>query len=138
MKKIIIMRGVSGSGKSTRAKQLAEQIDNAVICSADQFFMQDGIYDFNPALLGLAHEDCLNRAIDAMTKGNCVIIDNTNTQAYEYEKYVEQANKFGYEVRFEVIGQLDIENLKLYAKRNIHGVSLDILKKQANRIKENL
>lgn len=52
--KIYFLRGVSGSGKSTEAMRLANN-NKDVICSADDYFMKDGEYIFNPSLLAAAH-----------------------------------------------------------------------------------
>jgi predicted kinase len=134
---LIIMRGCSGSGKSTRAKELAKEEPDSIVCSADDFFMQDGKYNFDVKLLGKAHSACLNKAVQAMRLGiKRVIIDNTNTRKWEYEKYIGVAKHLMYEVRTEVVGQLDDASLKVYANRNKHGVSLDIIRKQAERFEQ--
>jgi tRNA uridine 5-carbamoylmethylation protein Kti12 len=54
-KTLYIMRGVPGSGKSTLAKQLAEG-DESKIFSTDDYWMKDGTYQFDPKMLGNAHE----------------------------------------------------------------------------------
>jgi len=135
--RLVIMRGVSGSDKSTRAKEIhdnAGNYDTAVICSADEYFMQDGTYQFDPRLLGQAHAWCRGRASAAMELcADLVIIDNTNTQAWEYETYLSLAARYDYEVEYEVVGQLDDESLELYASRNTHGVPLEVIRKQAQR-----
>jgi len=88
MNKILyIMRGVSGSGKSFKAKQLAGE--NGVICSADDFFVEKGKgeYAFDPNLLGEAHQQCQDRATQAVQQGlSPIIIDNTNTRLWEMKK----------------------------------------------------
>lgn len=141
--KLVIMRGCSGSGKSTKAKQLMSDFlaenkgASAVICSADQFFMEDGEYKFNPRLLSQAHGDCKRRVKEAMKKRtDLIILDNTNTQAWEMVPYEQMSEKFGYETEKIVVGGFDEESLKLYASRNEHGVSLDIIKKQAGRFQK--
>jgi len=58
--KVIIMRGVPGSGKSS---YVARKYPEATVCSADNFFMSaddQGIlhYQFNPAQLSAAHDEC--------------------------------------------------------------------------------
>ena len=95
------MRGVSGSGKSTLARKIAEEFDGfSVIYSTDDFFMVDGEYLFDPKRLGEFHAANVKRAEEAMAD-ECalVIIDNTNTQAWEMKPYVELAEKHGYNVR---------------------------------------
>lgn len=141
MSKMVILRGVSGSGKSTRARELVKQAEannlKALVCSADMFFMDpNGNYVFDSKLLSKAHFWCKTRAELACELGvDLIIIDNTNTQLWEYEKYMNYANYHGYEVEEEVIGQLDEANLKVYANRNKHEVPLNMIRKQAKRFK---
>jgi len=48
------MRGIPGSGKSTTAKKLAGETGK--IHSTDNYFMVDGVYQFNPKNLSENHE----------------------------------------------------------------------------------
>ena len=91
--KVIIMRGISGSGKSTYAKQLSKEYD-AVICSADDYFNKTGNYIFDRNKLKEAHGECLLKADGNLQEGRSVIIDNTNVKKWEYQKYIELANKY--------------------------------------------
>lgn len=130
------MRGVSGSGKSTKARELCEGY-GSVVCSADEYFMADGEYKFDPAKLGQAHAWCQGRFSAALEANvDVVVVDNTNTRRWEYERYVKLAEKAGYEVELVKVGSLDEESLKLYADRNRHGVGPDIIQKQAERFEE--
>lgn len=132
MKKLIIMRGLPGSGKSTYLNSFIEGVKGVVVCSADHFFMKNGEYCFNPKLLGQAHETCKFNAATAMQKGvELVCIDNTNTQKWEYEDYLHMAAKYGYDVVVHVVG--NTTDLELYAKRNTHGVPLTALQRMAAR-----
>lgn len=97
--KLILMRGVSGSGKSTLARELAGKHEGAVILSTDDLFMVEGQYAFDPGMLGENHRRNQERARNEMQeKTPCVIIDNTNTQAWEMKPYVLAALELGYEV----------------------------------------
>jgi len=139
-----IMRGVSGSGKSTRAKELMKEHlqtegASAIICSADQWFVnhETGEYEFDAKKLSQAHAYCRTRADTACELGvGLVIIDNTNTRKWEYEGYLKIAERFGYDVDVEVVGQLDDSNLKVYANRNRHGVDLEVVRAQAKRFEK--
>lgn len=99
--KLIIMQGVPGSGKSTRAKELKEELgDNAVICSTDDYFMVNGEYCFRPIGLSDYHSLNLERAKDLMNEGKTVIVDNTNIEAWECRRYVLHAFTLGIEILF--------------------------------------
>ena len=60
--KMFIMRGISGSGKSTKAREIMAKENScgnaAIICSADDFFMASGKYKFDASKLGQAHAWC--------------------------------------------------------------------------------
>lgn len=96
---LIMMQGASGSGKSTKAKELGVELD-AVVYSTDDIFAESGTYVFNPKLLGVNHKKNLDRTVEALKAGKNVIVDNTNTQAWECKPYVEAALELGVEIRF--------------------------------------
>jgi NEDD4-binding protein 2 len=108
-KKLIIMRGISGSGKSTVAREIGK---NGVILSTDDYFMKDGIYNFDPNLLGLNHklnqeETEKNMQMDVSP----IVIDNTNSKMWEMKPYVLLADKYGYEVSIQEMPIPPIEEL---------------------------
>lgn len=88
--RIVILRGLPGSGKSTYAQKLANGVEGAVICSADDFHIDaDGVYRFNRYNMRAAHEACFMKFKKAVDKGApLVIVDNTNTQHWEFAKYL--------------------------------------------------
>ena len=94
------MRGVPGSGKSTKAKKLAGA--NGVIYSTDDFFMKNGEYVYDVKFIGENHEKNIKRTVEAMQKSlPLIIIDNTNVKMWEMKKYVEAADKYQYNVKIE-------------------------------------
>ena len=96
-KVMILMRGTSGSGKSHRAKELGV---GGVILGTDDFWGAD--YAFDPNRLAEAHAWNQQRVVEAMQAGiSPIVVDNTNTRAWEMKPYVEAAQGFGYEVRIE-------------------------------------
>ncbi len=67
-----------------------------------------------------------------------VIIDNTNTQAWEAKPYCQLAQDFGYTVQFvtaDTPWEFDAEEC---AKRNTHGVPLDAIKGMIARFQKTL
>jgi predicted kinase len=132
-----IMRGVSGSGKSTRAKELTRGKPNTMICSADDFFMKNGHYEFDQRMLSQAHAWCRGKFQAALEMGlEIIVVDNTNTQHWEYKDYVDLATAYGCTVEVERVGELDETSLRTYANRNKHGVPLEVLRKQAKRFEK--
>lgn len=88
--KCVLMRGFAGCGKSTKAKALADEWGNTVICSADDFWIgSDGIYRFDVTKLKAAHDACYNKFKKAVEAGQNVIIDNTNIKFEDCKKYFD-------------------------------------------------
>lgn len=99
-KKLIIMRGISGAGKSTLATKLEKEHGTKAL-SSDGYFMRGGKYVFDKETVPTAHRWNHGRAEEAMRRGDpVVIVDNTNTQAWEMKPYVLTARKHGYSVEF--------------------------------------
>lgn len=141
MKKMILMRGIPGSGKSTRASEIVKE-RGGVICSTDNYFIDcSGRYNFNPARIGAAH--AWNRQ---MVRAQCdlgketIIVDNTNTTEHEMRPYKEMAGYYGYEVEEIVVGRESLIDgdvdayVAMCHARCTHNVPLDTIKKMANRL----
>ena len=123
-KKMIIMRGISGSGKSTKARALGA---DGVVLGSDDFWGPE--YDFDKSKIGEAHQWNQERVLDALQKGiSPVVVDNTNCQFWEMKKYVEMAQEHGYDVEFQESDtpwKFDADEL---FSRNTHGVPLEVIK----------
>ncbi len=87
MAKLILVRGLPGSGKSTFARELSGAGYKHV--EADMFHIDPvtGKYDFIPQHVRAAHEWC--QAVTRMTlaDGVNVVVSNTFTQLWEMEPY---------------------------------------------------
>lgn len=134
---LIIMRGIPGAGKSTKAKKL---VGNGQIFSTDDRIESEGDYreffkkmidnkDFAP--LSRMHNLNFKMAKQAMESGvSPVVVDNTNIKANEPKNYVEAALKMGYaddNIKFVEVGTGGLSAEEL-ADRNTHGVPLDKIK----------
>ncbi|XP_074842436.1 NEDD4-binding protein 2-like 2 isoform X2 [Carettochelys insculpta] len=133
-KLLLILRGLPGSGKTTLSRILHGQNPDGVVFSTDDYFRQQDGYTYNVAQLGDAHNWNQKRAKQAMDQGRSpVIIDNTNTQAWEMKPYVETALGKGYRVEFhepDTWWKFDPEELE---KRNKHGVSREKIAQMLER-----
>lgn len=119
MKKLIILRGLPGSGKT----HALGDTDQSVVCSADHYFEKNGEYEFDPTKLGEAHMECQLKALNLMAEGQpLVVIDNTNTRHWEYKLYERMGGLFGYSVEVREVGGRSYDDVRFYAKRNKHGV----------------
>lgn len=118
-----ILRGLPGSGKSTKARQIADSYrpGSCVIVSADHFFERLGRYD--PRRLTRAHAECQLRALEGVMRGQIVIVDNTNVTRDEMWFYRQIGNATGalYEVRIVDLYDGGLSDDAL-AARCVHGV----------------
>lgn len=131
---VYILIGVPGSGKSTLAKRIAKDQD-AVICSADDYFMLGGTYRFDASKLGNAHQSCKAKAQDALMAGKDIVIDNTNTRKSEIQPYVDMAEKYGAKVCYiqpSTAWRYDAEEC---CRRGTHNVPLKKTQEMLDRIK---
>ena len=107
---LILMRGVSGSGKSTRAREIKEP--NTVILSTDDLFVIKDKYVFDPKKLPENHKRNQERCREHMIlKTRTIIIDNTNIQSWEMWPYKQLALEHGYQVEIMEIPAPNIEEL---------------------------
>lgn len=131
---LIIMRGIPGAGKSTRAAQL---VGNGEIHSTDALIEASGDYraffekmaeSKSYMALGWKHKKNLKNATQAVADGvSPVIIDNTNIKHADAKAYVVMALEAGLadeNIKFEDVGNAGLDAVTL-AGRNTHGVPLD-------------
>jgi predicted kinase len=124
------MCGIPGSGKSTTCKRLATDYlskgFSVEICSADDFFMKSGTYQFDFKLLGSAHKMCQGLFKGALERNtDIVIVDNTNIRPQDRKYYYKVAEEHGYTIVLEVIqGDVDI-----CEQRNVHGVPRETIQR---------
>lgn len=132
---LILVRGLPGSGKST----LCEQLSPDYHFEADDFFMREGVYKFDPSKLGEAHAQCIAKATDALQwseKGAVTVVSNTFSQRWEMEPYLRAAEKA--EVKVFVIDLFDGgKSVEELAIRNVHSVPLTTIQAMARRWEHN-
>lgn len=126
MSTVYIMRGIPGAGKTTWAR---ENLPDAHILSADDYFVDGGVYRFDPSKLGAAHDHCFRSCMLLMSKfaaahldltdGPDIVIDNTNIKAWEIAPYVALASAYGWQHQIVTI----YADILKATDRNVHGVS---------------
>lgn len=90
----VILRGLPGSGKSTLAARLATEC-GFLHLEADQHFVVDGRYQFDPARVADAHAVVARDALDAMQVGRRVVVANTHVRLWEMAAIVGAAQLAG-------------------------------------------
>lgn len=85
--RLLIVRGLPGSGKSTYARSRRGYVH----VESDIFFMVDGEYRFDFSRLGEAHEWCFREVERHILDGRSVVVSNTFTTIKELLPYVQLA-----------------------------------------------
>ena len=116
--KLILIRGLPGSGKSTMAKVLA--LVGFEHFEADQFFEVKGVYQYDASRIRDAHAWCQRMARQALEAGKRVVVSNTFTRLNEMEPYRSMTKN----VRVvEATGRWE----------NQHGVPAEMMQRMAER-----
>lgn len=125
--RLVLVRGLPGSGKSTFAKRYVETNrlmgDAMVHLEADMFHMKNGVYDWNPENVKAAHEWCQTTTRIMLEQGVGVVVSNTFTQKWEMQPYID----LGYKTRvYRMRDQYE----------NIHNVPDSVIQKMADRFEK--
>lgn len=145
-KVMVIMRGCSGSGKSYQATNILSRCYknadvNEFIFSADKFFTdkRTGHYRFNASKLTAAHQWSYDNVQKAVFKEvTPVIVDNTNTEAWEMEVYVKLAVNHGYWIEIvEPLTEWAWNGIELF-KKNVHNLPLNSIMSMLGRYDHNI
>ena len=122
--RLILIRGLPGSGKSTMARAMADRRH----FEADMFFEDaDGVYSYDREKIKDAHEWCQRETFNALANGNPVVVSNTFTRVSEMRSYFEMAKRFNIEVRVIVADG---------TWQNVHGVPDVVVDKMRQRWEE--
>ena len=129
MTTLYIVRGVAGSGKTTRAMAIQDDPKweyPPFHFEADQYFTEpDGHYRFDPEYLGDAHQWCYLNAKRHMLFGDPVVVSNTFTVMREVRPYLDLARRFGYDVVVETA---------MGDYQSVHDVPDTVLERQRARL----
>ncbi len=134
---VLIIRGVSGSSKSTFANYLSSLTENTffniTICTADDYYIEKyGSYKWNAQEIGAAHSFCKDKFEKALqNEDNLVVVANTSSTTAEIQPYIDLATKYSYNF-FSII--MENRNNTI----NTHLVPEASLIKQENNLRHNL
>ncbi len=157
-RKVIILRGIPGSGKSRIAEILAADhkkvieeeergvptealraryLSEVVVCSADKFFEIKGQYIFDRTKVAEAHASCYLDFIEAIFDPfvGLIVVDNTNIHLWEYKHYVRLAEFMATDVSIYETGEFDVE---LCFSRQKHGVPKEVIERMAFEYEEDI
>lgn len=134
MKTMYLIRGVSGSGKTTFAKTLEKSLEDAKSFAADDYFywLGNGEYQFAPNMLPTAHGFCRKNVTTAAENGvRNIIVHNTFTTEGELLPYLNIAADNDYKV-------VSIVMENRHGNSSVHAVPLEVVNKQAERLQRNI
>ena len=128
-KNLILVRGVSGSGKTTFTEEFVKNVSLSI--ATDDFFVLDGMYTFDHNYLDEYHQRCIDSVESEMkspsTERYCnIVVHNTFTMEWEMKAYSDLAEKYGYNVYRFVM-----ENT--HKSKSIHNVPEDVVQAQRDR-----
>lgn len=151
MKKIILIRGLPNSGKSTKAKELRDLYNplcketTPMHLETDKYFTRKtkdnptGEYKFDASKLGIAHAWNIDRFRECIdNEFEVIIVSNTFTIRKELLPYVAYAHAAGYEIEIIEPSTPWAWDIDECFKKNIHGVPIESLQKMKDRYKHNL
>ena len=125
---LYLIRGVPGSGKTTLGLKLLAEGSVTAHFEADMWFTDDnGRYNYDRRRIGLAHKWCQQQTLEAIKRGESVVVCNTFTRPKELEPYFDMADRHGVKV-------VVIRTTGNYA--NIHDVPQDVVSSMRARIKD--
>lgn len=84
---LYLIRGVAGAGKSTFAQSLLDSRVVQRVYEADDYFIQNGEYQFDPSKLEAAHNQCKRNTWLALYEGMSVAVSNTSCADWEVGIY---------------------------------------------------
>jgi predicted kinase len=131
-RRLILVRGVSGAGKTTFAEMITDWVgwENCYCLSADDFFEDEkGNYSWDLNKLAESHSWCQGYAKKVMgqvTGFRTLVVHNTFTTEKEMEPYIDMAKQFGWEVTTIII-----ENR--HGGISVHDVPEEAIKRQTER-----
>ena len=153
-KELVILRGLPGSGKSTLAREIVDSVPTWTtnIFSTDDWFTDDdGVYTFVQKDIGRAHDWNQFRTREKMHDLNAlanlhdyladndehlIIVDNTNSEWWETQPYVEAAIELGWNLNIFQPKTAWAKDVAECARRTKHGVPEAAIQRMSDRWQE--
>jgi predicted kinase len=129
MTTLVLMRGVSGSGKST---YVVAHYPGAEIYDTDSHLTVDGVYTFDLARIPAIHDRLLVDVRGALRrKAPLIVVDKCNLSLTAYGPYLRLARLYGYSV---TVVTLSVDPLAAY-QRGVHGAPARVIATAAESLR---
>lgn len=129
MSRLILIRGIPGSGKSTMAQKLLNDNQVDIHFEADMYHIVDGVYKWHKDEVPDAHRWCQENTIIALSRGKRVVVSNTFIRVWELKPYFQIAAKYDIIPSiFKCVGEY----------QNIHNVPEETVSKMRNNFQEDI
>lgn len=125
--KVILLHGVAGSGKSTLIKHLCK-FKKYNIISKDDFRMIDGIYKFDKEYEDIVEYNFFKSLDYYLSLPVDIIIDNTHLNQEFRDKVIKKIDTN----KIIIISISPSDNPEDHVKNNVHGLTIEEIKKQIN------
>jgi predicted kinase len=138
MSKLILVRGLPGSGKSFCAENdilfsVAEAEQGVYCFAADDWMVdEDCEYKFDPSLLSYCDDRCKAKTLMHLDLGETVIVHNTFTELWEMRPYADMIKDVQGELVILDLYDAGMSDEKL-AARNVHRVPVEVIAKMRKR-----
>lgn len=99
--KLIMIRGIPGSGKSTMARGMIERGEADSHYEPDMFYSRTGTYVWYAEEVFEAHAWCMQNIRRDLIAGKRVVMAHTFIKCWEIQKYAQIAKELG--LKYEVI-----------------------------------
>ena len=133
-KYLVIIRGLSGSGKTTFADLICGDTESRIAIAADDYFYDENDnYNFEASDLKKAHAWCRQEVEICMEQGfEVIVVHNTFTRGWEVEPYLQIAAKQGYRLIVSSLFDSGL-NDSLLSARSEHNVQIHNVRRQRQR-----
>lgn len=131
--KLIVIRGIPGSGKSNKAQQLSTEHHGRVV-SVDAYFERSGSYKFKDTEISRAY-GYVEGQIDMLMQQSvpCIIADGIHQSGKHLIGYQLLADKHGYELEVQYPDGPSIFDVETCFKHSLHKVPRRTIAKIAER-----
>lgn len=129
VRRLIIVRGPPGSGKTPYAEQLATELGNAKVASIDYYFSRYGSYQFNASKIPVAY-GYVQGMVEAFMEEQApiIIVDGVHPKEYHLKPYVNMADTWGYKVEINYPREaVELYNLDKCFENSTHKIPRPII-----------